>query len=161
MDLRKLKTLIDLVQQSGIAELEITEGEEKVRISRGGAVVGAPAAVQPNAVYIAPAPGTAAAVESAPGLSGSAPDQAPQPPAEPEGHVIKSPMVGTFYRSATPGAKPFVEVGQAVKAGETVCIIEAMKLLNEIEADQDGVVKEVLVNNGEPVEYGQPLVLLA
>jgi acetyl-CoA carboxylase biotin carboxyl carrier protein len=162
MDLRKLKTLIDLVQQSGIAELEITEGEEKVRISRGTAVVGTAATVQPNAVYLAPAAVAPGASEpAAAALAGSAPEQAAQPAAEPEGHVIKSPMVGTFYRSASPGSKPFVEVGQAVKAGDTVCIIEAMKLLNEIEADRDGVVKEVLVDNGEPVEYGQPLVLLA
>ena len=151
MDLRKLKTLIDLVQQSGIAELEITEGEEKVRISRG---VPAPAMPQPGTVYVtAPTPQAAAA----------APTPAPEPaaPPEPVGHIVKSPMVGTFYRSSAPGAKPFVEVGQAVKAGETVCIIEAMKLLNEIEADKDGVVKEVLVENGQPVEFGQPLILLA
>jgi acetyl-CoA carboxylase biotin carboxyl carrier protein len=151
MDLRKLKTLIDLVQQSGIAELEITEGEEKVRISRGVPGGVAPASAQPAPVFVA-----------APPLQ-SAPETAPAPAAapEPEGHIIKSPMVGTFYRSSAPGAKPFVEPGQAVKAGETVCIIEAMKLLNEIEADQDGVVKEILVENGEPVEYGQPLFLLA
>ena len=150
MDLRKLKTLIDLVQQSGIAELEITEGEEKVRISRG--MPAAQPMAQPAPVYM-----TAAAPrpEAAP-----APAQ-PAAPAEPKGHVVKSPMVGTFYRSSAPGAKPFVEVGQAVKAGDTVCIIEAMKLLNEIEADKDGVVKEVLVENGQPVEFGQPLVLLA
>jgi acetyl-CoA carboxylase biotin carboxyl carrier protein len=155
MDLRKLKTLIDLVQQSGIAELEITEGEEKVRISRGVTTVTPQGMPQAGTVYV-PAPL---------GLTGSdaaaaAPEQ-PLPPAEPEGHMIKSPMVGTFYRSSAPGAKPFVEVGQTVKAGETVCIIEAMKLLNEIETDHDGVVKEILVENGEPVEYGQPLVLLA
>ena len=160
MDLRKLKTLIDLVQQSGIAELEITEGEEKVRISRGTGVVGAAIPGQPNTVYISPAP-AAAALEGAAAPAGGVPEPAPQAPAEPEGHVIKSPMVGTFYRCASPGAKPFVEVGQAVKAGETVCIIEAMKLLNEIEADRDGVVKAVLVDNGEPVEYGQPLISLA
>jgi acetyl-CoA carboxylase biotin carboxyl carrier protein len=153
MDLRKLKTLIDLVQQSGIAELEITEGEEKVRISRGvvGQVAhGAPAA---STVYTLP-PGPQPAAEPA-----SAPEAAA--PAEPQGHVIKSPMVGTFYRQSAPAAKAFVEVGQAVKTGETVCIIEAMKLLNEIEADHDGVVKEILVENGQPVEYGQPLFVLA
>jgi acetyl-CoA carboxylase biotin carboxyl carrier protein len=152
MDLRKIKTLIDLVQQSGIAELEITEGEERVRICRGGAGV-APAAVPPGpattvahaAVPAAAAPGSAAAPEAEPA---------------PEGHVIRSPMVGTFYRSSAPGAKAFVEIGQAVKAGETLCIIEAMKLLNEIEADQDGVVKAVLVENGQPVEYGEPLFIL-
>lgn len=151
MDLRKLKTLIDLVQQSGIAELEITEGEEKVRISRG---VPAPAggAPQPAPVYVT---GTPVAPEPA-----AAPTE-PVVPAEPEGHVVKSPMVGTFYRSAAPGSKPFVELGQTIKAGETVCIIEAMKLLNEIESDFDGVIKEILVENGAPIEYGQPLFLLA
>ena len=153
MDLRKLKTLIDLVQQSGIAELEITEGEEKVRISRG--VPGMQGIPQPGTVYMTGAPGLQ------PAAGALAPAAGPAAPAEPEGHIVKSPMVGTFYRSAAPGAKPFVEVGQAVKAGETVCIIEAMKLLNEIEADKDGVVKEILVENGQPVEFGQPLVLLA
>ena len=154
MDLRKLKTLIDLVQQSGIAELEITEGEERVRISRGGA--GTPQAA-PVQVYTLPQ----AAAPAAPAVAG-----APAAPAEgeaaaaPEGHVIRSPMVGTFYRSAAPGAKAFVEVGQAVKAGDTICIIEAMKLLNEIEADQDGVVKAILAENGQPVEYGEPLFIL-
>ena len=155
MDLRKLKTLIDLVQQSGIAELEITEGEEKVRISRGvpGGVQAMP---QPTGVYMTP-PAAPAAGEPAP----AAAPAAPAAPAEPQGHVIKSPMVGTFYRQSAPGAKPFVEVGQAVKTGEPVCIIEAMKLLNEIEADHDGVIKEILVENGQPVEYGQPLFVLA
>jgi acetyl-CoA carboxylase biotin carboxyl carrier protein len=144
------------VQQSGIAELEITEGEEKVRISRGMPTA-AQAVPQPTAVYMAPpaAPGGADA-SAAP----AAPPEA-SAPAEPEGHVIKSPMVGTFYRQSAPGAKPFVEIGQAVKTGETVCIIEAMKLLNEIEADADGVIKEILVENGQPVEYGQPLIVLA
>ena len=151
MDLRKLKTLIDLVQQSGIGELEITEGEEKVRISRGVPGMMPQGMPQPGTVYVT-------APTSQPGPE--APAAAVEPP-EPEGHVVKSPMVGTFYRSSAPGTKPFVEVGQAVKAGETVCIIEAMKLLNEIEADKDGVVKEILVENGQPVEFGQPLVLLA
>ena len=148
MDLRKLKKLIDLVQESGIAELEITEGEEKVKIVKGGTVslmtTAAPAAV--------PAP--AAALEAKPAAT---------PPAEPagqEGHVVKAPMVGTFYRSPSPDAKPFVEVGQSVKEGDTICIIEAMKLMNEIEADASGVVKAVLVENGQPVEYGQPLFIL-
>ncbi|HET9663570.1 MAG TPA: acetyl-CoA carboxylase biotin carboxyl carrier protein [Burkholderiales bacterium] len=142
MDLRKLKTLIDLVQQSGIAELEITEGEEKVRISRG---VPAP--------HVAPASVPATAVTPA--------QAAPQADAAAtEGHVIKSPMVGTFYRASSPGGTPFVEVGSSVKAGDTVCIIEAMKLLNEIESDHDGVVKAILVENGHPVEYGQPLLVL-
>jgi acetyl-CoA carboxylase biotin carboxyl carrier protein len=155
MDLRKVKTLIDLVQQSGIAELEITEGEEKVRISRG--VTGAPqAATVTHVVPPSPAgPGPAPATTGAP----AAPAEG-EAAAAPEGHVIRSPMVGTFYRSSAPGAKAFVEVGQAVKAGETLCIIEAMKLLNEIEADQDGTVKAILVENGQPVEYGEPLFIL-
>ncbi|MDP1716693.1 MAG: acetyl-CoA carboxylase biotin carboxyl carrier protein [Burkholderiales bacterium] len=143
MDLRKIKTLIDLVQQSGIDELEISEGEEKVRISRGRLTGPAPAAIAPAHVVV---PDVAAPPAAA--------------PAEPEGHSIKSPMVGTFYRSAAPGSKPFVELGQAVKAGDTVCIIEAMKLLNEIEADQDGIIKTILAENGQPVEYGQPLFIL-
>lgn len=149
MDLRKLKTLIDLVQQSGIAELEITEGEEKVRISRGMPVAHANVAAPPHA------PVTAVAVPAA-----AAPAPQPEPAPVPEGHIIKSPMVGTFYRASAPGAKPFVEVGQAIKAGDTVCIIEAMKLLNEIESDHDGVVQAVLVENGQPVEYGQPLFII-
>jgi acetyl-CoA carboxylase biotin carboxyl carrier protein len=149
MDLRKLKKLIDLVQESGIAELEITEGEEKVKIVRGGQVsVAAPAAAAP-----APAPLTALPAPA------SAPAAAAEPPAA-EGHVVKAPMVGTFYRSPSPDAKPFVEIGQAVKQGETICIIEAMKLMNEIEADASGVVKAILAENGQPVEYGQPLVLI-
>jgi acetyl-CoA carboxylase biotin carboxyl carrier protein len=151
MDLRKLKKLIDLVQESGIAELEITEGEEKVRISRAGNAVQSTVMTMPQATtMMAAAPATAAA----------APAAAPEAPAEPEGHVVKSPMVGTFYRSSAPGAKPFVEIGQSVNAGDTLCIIEAMKLLNEIEADQGGVIKSVLVENGQPVEYGQPLFLI-
>jgi acetyl-CoA carboxylase biotin carboxyl carrier protein len=148
MDLRKLKKLIDLVQESGIAELEITEGEEKVKIVKGGAVSVMTAAAP------AAAPAPAAAMEAKPAAT---------PPAEPtgqEGHVVKAPMVGTFYRSPSPDAKPFVEVGQSVKEGETICIIEAMKLMNEIEADASGVVKAVLVENGQPVEYGQPLFIL-
>ncbi len=152
MDLRKLKTLIDLVQQSGIAELEITEGEEKVRISRFGAPGASAPAPQNIVVPLMPA----SALEAAePG--GAATDAAPT---EPEGHTLKSPMVGTFYRASGPGAKSFVEVGQTVKSGETVCIIEAMKLLNEIEADRDGVIKAVLAENGQPVEYGQPLLVI-
>jgi acetyl-CoA carboxylase biotin carboxyl carrier protein len=151
MDLRKLKTLIDLVQQSGIAELEITEGEEKVRISRGVASP-QPAAASPVAlVPVAPAP-----VATPAPSTGQAAE-----PAQLEGHLLKSPMVGTFYRSPAPGAKPFVEPGQPVKAGDVVCIIEAMKLLNEIEADRDGIVKTILVENGQPVEYGQPLMMIA
>jgi acetyl-CoA carboxylase biotin carboxyl carrier protein len=155
MDLRKLKKLIDLVQESGIAELEITEGEEKVKIVKGGAVSIAPASAATLSPGTAPAP-----AEARP-----APAAAPAPPvAEPEpgqeGHVVKAPMVGTFYRSASPDAKPFVEVGQTIKEGQTICIIEAMKLMNEIEADASGVVKAVLVENGQPVEYGQPLFIL-
>jgi acetyl-CoA carboxylase biotin carboxyl carrier protein len=147
MDLRKLKKLIDLVQESGIAELEITEGEEKVRIVKSGR----------------PAPDAPAAIPSAPlaaAPAATAPAAGAEPPPAVEGHFVKSPMVGTFYRAPSPGAKPFVEVGDAVKAGQTVCIIEAMKLLNEIEADRDGVVKAILVENGQPVEYGEPLIAL-
>jgi acetyl-CoA carboxylase biotin carboxyl carrier protein len=141
MDLRKLKKLIDLVQESGIAELEITEGEEKVKIVKGGEATVTPLA--------APAPAGAAAAAPAPA----------EPPPQ-EGHVLKAPMVGTFYRSASPESKAYVEVGQNVKAGETVCIIEAMKLMNEIEADATGVIKAILVENGQPVEYGQPLFII-
>jgi acetyl-CoA carboxylase biotin carboxyl carrier protein len=149
MDLRKLKKLIDLVQESGIAELEITEGEEKVKIVKGGAIVAAaPAAM------MAPAPEQRlAAAAAGPAVEAE--------PATPEGHVVKAPMVGTFYRSPSPDAKVFVEVGQAVKEGDTICIIEAMKLMNEIEADASGTVKAILVENGQPVEYGQPLFILA
>jgi acetyl-CoA carboxylase biotin carboxyl carrier protein len=146
VDLRKLKTLIDLVQQSGISELEITEGEERVRISRGAPTAGLQAGAPAQVVTLAPA----VAAATAPAEAGAAA----------EGHIIRSPMVGTFYRSSAPGAKPFVEVGQAVKAGQTLCIIEAMKLLNEIEADRDGIVKAVLAENGQPVEYGEPLLIL-
>jgi acetyl-CoA carboxylase biotin carboxyl carrier protein len=151
MDLRKLKKLIDLVQESGIAELEITEGEEKVRISRSGSAVQTAMMAMPQATTM---------LTAAPAAAAAALPAAPEAPAEPEGHVVKSPMVGTFYRSSAPGAKPFVEIGQTVNAGDTLCIIEAMKLLNEIEADQGGVIKTVLVENGQPVEYGQPLFLI-
>lgn len=151
MDLRKLKKLIDLVQESGIAELEITEGEEKVRISRAGNAVQTAVMTMPQATTM---------MAAAPAAAAAAPAAAPETPAEPEGHVVKSPMVGTFYRSSAPGAKPFVEIGQSVNAGDTLCIIEAMKLLNEIEADQGGAIKSVLVENGQPVEYGQPLFLI-
>jgi acetyl-CoA carboxylase biotin carboxyl carrier protein len=154
MDLRKLKKLIDLVQESGIAELEITEGEEKVKIVRGGE-----ASVTPLA---APAAASAAAAAAAPARPEPAPAAAAAAPPEggQQGHVVKSPMVGTFYRSASPEAKPFVEVGDTVKEGQTICIVEAMKLMNEIESDASGVVKAVLVENGQPVEYGQPLFIL-
>ena len=150
MDLRKLKKLIDLVQESGISELEITEGEEKVKIVKGGNV------------SVLAAPAVAPAMEArpaAPVAAPAAPPPAEAPPGQ-EGHVVKAPMVGTFYRSPSPDAKAFVEVGQAVKEGETICIIEAMKLMNEIEADASGVVKAILVENGQPVEYGQPLFIL-
>jgi acetyl-CoA carboxylase biotin carboxyl carrier protein len=154
MDLRKLKKLIDLVEESGISELEITEGEEKVKIVKGG--VGAPATAQ---VSTAPAVSIPTDAPATPAAASSA---APAASAEPkqEGHVLKSPMVGTFYRSPSPDAKAFVEVGQAVKEGQTICIIEAMKLMNEIEADASGVVKAILVENGQPVEYGQPLFVI-
>ncbi len=149
MDLRKLKTLIELVESSGIAELEISEGEERVRITRTGATVAMPQ------VYAAP---QQAAPMPQPVAAAAAPAAAA--PAAVEGHVIKSPMVGTFYRSASPGAKPFVDVGQSVSAGDTLCIIEAMKLLNEIESDKAGVIKAILVENGQPVEFGQPLFVI-
>jgi len=151
MDLRKLKKLIDLVQESGIAELEITEGEEKVKIVKGGE-----ATVTPLAPAASAAPAAAALPAPAPAGAASSPEVPVQ-----EGHVLKAPMVGTFYRSASPESKSFVEVGQSIKAGETVCIIEAMKLMNEIEADATGVIKAILVENGQPVEFGQPLFLIA
>jgi acetyl-CoA carboxylase biotin carboxyl carrier protein len=152
MDLRKLKKLIDLVQESGIAELEITEGEEKVKIVKGGEATVTP--VVPATAPRAGAPATTPAPAAA-----SAAAAAAEEPAQP-GQVLKAPMVGTFYRSPSPEAKPFVEVGQNVKAGETVCIIEAMKLMNEIEADATGMIKAILVESGQPVEYGQPLFII-
>ncbi|MSQ49367.1 MAG: acetyl-CoA carboxylase biotin carboxyl carrier protein [Betaproteobacteria bacterium] len=154
MDLRKLKKLIDLVQESGIGELEITEGEEKVRISRGGAVSVTPLASASAPIAVAQA-GTVPVAHAA-----AAPTAASTAEAAPEGHVVKSPMVGTFYHSASPEAKPFVEVGDTIKAGETLCVIEAMKLMNEIEADVSGIVKAILVENGQPVEYGQALFII-
>jgi acetyl-CoA carboxylase biotin carboxyl carrier protein len=149
MDLRKLKKLIDLVEASGIAELEITEGEEKVRIAKS--IAGAPMmmAHAPQMMH------AAAPAAAAPVVVATAEDEAP------EGHVVRSPMVGTFYRAPAPGSKNFSEVGQSVNAGDTLCIIEAMKLLNEIEADQGGVIKAILVENGQPVEYGEPLFVIA
>ena len=149
MDLRKLKTLIDLVSESNVSELEITEAEGKVRIVKGGGAVvqqmmAAPMMAQPMA---------AAPVAAAPAAEAAA-------PAAPAGHAVKSPMVGTFYRSASPGAKPFIEVGAQVKEGETLCIIEAMKILNEIEADKSGTVTRVLAENGQAVEYGQSLFVI-
>ena len=148
MDLRKIKTLIDLVQQSGIAELEITEGEEKVRISRHGAQVNYPQAPMSASSFVLPTEHAGAVPVATPG------------PTEPTGHTLKSPMVGTFYRCPSPGTPSFVEVGQTVTKGQTLCIIEAMKLLNEIESDAAGVVKAIMVENGQPVEYGQPLFII-
>ena len=150
MDLRKLKTLIDLVSESNVSELEITEAEGKVRIVKSGGTV-----VQQYATAAAP-------VAPAPVQPAAAPvAELPAPaPAEPAGHVVKSPMVGTFYRASSPGAKPFVEVGSQVKEGETICIIEAMKILNEIEADKTGTVTRILGENGQAVEYGQPLFVI-
>lgn len=142
MDLRKLKTLIDLVSDSGIAELEITEGEGKVRIVKFSQT-------QQPVAYATAAP-----------VAGAAPVATPEPSPVVQGHQVKAPMVGTFYRAPNPSSPPFVEVGQSVKEGEPLCIIEAMKLLNEIEADKSGVIKEILVENGEPVEYGQPLFVI-
>ena len=150
MDLRKLKTLIELVESSGITELEVTEGEEKVRIAKAP-----PASAVQHGYMIAPQQ----AVMPAPAAAASAP-AAPVAPTEPAGTPIKSPMVGTFYRSGAPGAKPFVEVGSQVKEGDVLCIIEAMKLMNEIVAEQAGVVVQALVENGQPVEYGQTLFII-
>ena len=151
MDIRKIKKLIELLEESGIAEIEIHEGEESVRISRATSQVQVAAAV-PAA---APPPPVAAAPAVVP-----ASDQATDNPPIPAGHAIDSPMVGTFYRAPSPGAKPFVEVGDSVNAGDTLCIIEAMKMLNQIEADKAGTVKAILVENGQPVEFGEPLVIL-
>ncbi|MDH5711364.1 MAG: acetyl-CoA carboxylase biotin carboxyl carrier protein [Gammaproteobacteria bacterium] len=149
MDIRKVKKLIELLEESGIAEIEINEGEESVRISRysSHAPVAAP-------MQYAPAPVAAAPVAEA--------TSAPTPAADstPSGHAVKSPMVGTFYAAASPGAKNFVNIGDSVAEGDTICIIEAMKILNQIEADKSGVVKAILVENGQPVEFGQPLVII-
>ncbi|WP_457281073.1 acetyl-CoA carboxylase biotin carboxyl carrier protein [Polaromonas sp. P5_D5] len=150
MDLRKLKTLIDLVSESNVSELEITEAEGKVRIVKSS---GAPLVMQqPVAMVAAPAAAPAAGAPAAPVAEAA--------PAAPAGHAVKSPMVGTFYRSASPGAKPFVELGSVIKEGETICIIEAMKILNEIEADKSGTVTKILSENGQAVEYGQPLFII-
>ncbi len=149
MDLRKLKTLIDLVSDSNVSELEITEAEGKVRIVKASPGVAVP-------VMAAPA---LAAVQAAPVQAVAAPVVAAEPEA-PKGHVIKSPMVGTFYRSSSPGAKAFVELGQTVKEGQPVCIVEAMKILNEIDADKSGTITQILVENGAAVEYGQPLFVV-
>jgi acetyl-CoA carboxylase biotin carboxyl carrier protein len=149
MDLRKLKKLIDLVEESGIAELEITEGEEKVRIARTLPSSQPIVMQQPQQIVAAPVP---VAAQAAPAPAA--------PAAAPDGHVVKSPMVGTFYRSNSPGGKAFVDVGQSVAAGEALCIIEAMKLMNEIESDAAGTIKAILVENGQPVEYGEPLFVI-
>ncbi|MEM6817538.1 MAG: acetyl-CoA carboxylase biotin carboxyl carrier protein [Pseudomonadota bacterium] len=154
MDIRKVKKLIELLEESGIAEIEITEGDDAVRISRypqGGA----PAMIAPQ-----PIPMTAPAAAPAPAAAAAEPAAAPEPAVEDEGHVVSAPMVGTFYSSSAPGAAPFVQIGDRVKAGDTLCIVEAMKMMNQIECDVDGVVKSIRVQNGEPVEYGQALVTI-
>ncbi|WP_414828985.1 acetyl-CoA carboxylase biotin carboxyl carrier protein [Alteromonas sp. H39] len=152
MDIRKIKKLIELVEESGIAELEITEGEESVRIHRGPSGVAAPM----NYSFAAPA---APQAPQAPASAPAAPE-VPAEPAAPSGHVVKSPMVGTFYRASSPTAKAFVEVGQSVKVGDTLCIVEAMKMMNQIESDKAGVVKEILVENQDPVEFDQPMFII-
>ncbi len=151
MDIRKVKKLIELLEESGIAEIEIHEGEESVRISRNATGVAAPVAAAPVAAAPAPAPAPAAAA-STPAASDKE--------EEIEGHVLTSPMVGSFYRAPSPGAAPFVDVGSKVNVGDTLCIIEAMKLLNQIEADKAGTIKAILVENGQPVEYNQPLFII-
>jgi acetyl-CoA carboxylase biotin carboxyl carrier protein len=157
MDLRKLKTLIDLVAESDIAELEVTEGESKVRIVKSGGI-------QQNQMVMLPPQGMTqqyhAPTGHAPAAPAAAAAAAPVAAAEPTGHIIKSPMVGTFYRSSAPGAAAFVEVGASIKEGDTLCIIEAMKLLNEIDAEVSGTVTKILVENGQPVEFGQPLFVI-
>jgi acetyl-CoA carboxylase biotin carboxyl carrier protein len=153
MDLRKLKTLIDLVSESNVSELEITEAEGKVRI-----VKSAPATAVAQVMAVAPAaPMPAALAQPAADTVAAA---LAAPVAEPTGHIVKSPMVGTFYRSSSPGAKAFAEIGQTIKEGETICIVEAMKILNEIEADKSGTITQILVENGQAVEYGQPLFVV-
>ena len=159
MDLRKLKTLIDLVSESGISELEVTEGEGKVRIVKNAP----PVYVQQAPTQYAQPPGYApqAPAAGAAGTPAAIAEPAAAAPAVQSGHVVKSPMVGTFYRAPSPGADAFVQIGDSIKEGQTICIIEAMKLLNEIECDMTGVVKEILVENGQAVEYGQPLFVVA
>lgn len=153
MDIRKIKKLIELLEESGISELEIREGEESVRISRASPA-GVPAA--PAYHFAAPPVPTMAAAPAAEAATSAEAASAEVP----SGHIIKSPMVGTFYRAPSPGAKPFVEVGQTVKVGDTLCIVEAMKLLNQIESDKAGVIKQIPVENGQPVEYGEPLFVI-
>jgi len=154
MDLRKLKKLIDLVEESGIAELEVTEGEEKVRIVKHTTVAAPQTYMIPQA-----APGAVPPVAREKSTVFDD-DDLDDEPEEPQGEVVKSPMVGTFYRAASPTSDPFVEVGSTVKAGDPLCIVEAMKLLNEIESDFSGTIKEILVENGQPVEYGEPLFII-
>ncbi|TNF63153.1 MAG: acetyl-CoA carboxylase biotin carboxyl carrier protein [Burkholderiales bacterium] len=158
MDLRKLKTLIDLVSESNVSELEITEAEGKVRIVKSAPV----AAAAPVTYAMSPAPAQPAPVMSVPAVEVAAVPAAAaaESPRAPAGHTVKSPMVGTFYRSSSPGAKPFVEIGDTIKEGETICIVEAMKILNEIEADKSGTVTQILVENGQAVEFGQPLFVI-
>ncbi|GKV78327.1 acetyl-CoA carboxylase biotin carboxyl carrier protein subunit [Pectobacterium carotovorum subsp. carotovorum] len=154
MDIRKIKKLIELVEESGIAELEISEGEESVRISRAPAAVNYPMMQQAYATpMMQPQPALAAAVAPAPVEAAAA-------PAAISGHIVRSPMVGTFYRTPSPDAKAFVEVGQQVNVGDTLCIVEAMKMMNQIEADKSGVVKAILVESGQPVEFDEPLVVI-
>ncbi|PWC20297.1 acetyl-CoA carboxylase biotin carboxyl carrier protein [Brenneria roseae subsp. roseae] len=155
MDIRKIKKLIELVEESGIAELEISEGEESVRISRAPAAPSYPVMQQAYAPMMQQQPALAAAVAPAP-----AADTAAAAPAAISGHIVRSPMVGTFYRTPSPDAKAFVEVGQQVNVGDTLCIVEAMKMMNQIEADKAGVVKAILVDNGQPVEFDEPLVVI-
>ena len=150
MDLRKLKKLIDLVQESGISELEVTEGEEKVRIAKNLVTHVAPAPMMSHAVAPAPAPVVASAASDSTGPENTLP----------AGHVITSPMVGTFYRASSPTSDAFVDIGDSVSTGDTLCIVEAMKLMNEIDSDASGVVKAILVENGQPVEFGQPLMVI-
>lgn len=161
MDLRKLKTLIELVESSGISELEVIEGEEKVRIVKSGQMpAGMPAQFMQMPAQFSPQFSTLFAPQAAPPPTAPAVPEAPVTPPAPSGHPLKSPMVGTFYRSAAAGAKVFVEVGSEVKEGDVLCIIEAMKLMNEIPADRAGVVRQILVENGQPVEYGQVLFVI-
>lgn len=155
MDIRKIKKLIELVEESGIMELEISEGEESVRISRGSA---APSSVQYTIPAAAPAPVAAPAAAPAPVAAPAAPTAVEK--TDLSGHVIRSPMVGTFYRSPSPDAKAFVEVGQSVKVGDALCIVEAMKMMNRIEADKAGVVKAILINDGNAVEFDEPLIII-
>ncbi|MGO4743324.1 acetyl-CoA carboxylase biotin carboxyl carrier protein [Serratia quinivorans] len=153
MDIRKIKKLIELVEESGISELEISEGEESVRISRAAPAQAYPMMPQAYAMPAQPQPALATAVASAPA-------ETPAAPAAMSGHTVRSPMVGTFYRTPSPDAKAFIEVGQKVNAGDTLCIVEAMKMMNQIEADKSGVVKAILVENGQPVEFDEPLVVI-